>query len=222
VTTDLARDHEVVRIDAPGHGRSSAIPAGLWDGADLIAERGGRAAYVGYSMGARFALHVALAHPERVDALVLIGGTAGIDDASARAERRADDEERAARLERDGVDSFLETWLALPLFAGLTAETQFRSERKENTVDGLASSLRAAGTGSQDSLWSRLGELTMPVLLVAGADDAKFTAEAQRMGASIGDNATIESVPRAGHSAHLENPDGFLAILRPWLAAGSL
>src|SRR3954447_20225907 len=70
IATDLARDHEVTRLDVPGHGLSSSLTAGLWEGADLIAERGGRATYLGYSMGARFALHVALAHPAVVDALV--------------------------------------------------------------------------------------------------------------------------------------------------------
>ena len=217
VATDVTRDHEVVRIDAPGHGRSTDVRAGLWDGADLIAERGGRATYIGYSMGARFALHAALAHREVVTGLVLIGGTAGLDDAAARAERRAADEARAAQLERDGVEAFLDTWLAQPLFAGLTDEMQFRSERAENTVDGLAASLRVAGTGSQDPLWSRLVQLTMPVLVVAGADDTKFTAEARRMGEAIGTNATVASVPGAGHAAHLENPDAFLATLRRWL-----
>src|SRR5262249_40065850 len=156
----------------------------------------------------RFALHVALAHPDHVDGLVLIGGTAGLDDPGARAERRAVDDERASQLERDGVESFLQTWLALPLFAGLTQGTQFWSERAENTVNGLASSLRSAGTGSQDPLWARLHELDMPVLAIAGADDAKFTGEARRIVECVGANAEFASVPSAGHSAHLENPDG--------------
>jgi 2-succinyl-6-hydroxy-2,4-cyclohexadiene-1-carboxylate synthase len=217
VADDLATDHEVVRVDAPGHGRSSDVRAGLWDGAALMASRGGRGTYVGYSMGARFALHVALAHPEVVDGLVLIGGTAGLDDADARAERRAADDKRASQLEREGVAAFLEMWLALPLFAGLTEAMQFRDERGENTVDGLAASLRTAGTGSQDPLWPRLGELDMPLLAIAGAEDAKFTAEARRIVESVGTNAAFASVLSAGHSAHLENPSGFLAVLRPWL-----
>jgi 2-succinyl-6-hydroxy-2,4-cyclohexadiene-1-carboxylate synthase len=219
LVSDLERDHLVVRVDAPGHGRSSDVHAGLWDGADLNAERGGPATYVGYSMGARLALHVALAHPDVVSGLVLIGGTAGLDDSDARAGRRAADDERAWTLEHDGVDAFLATWLAQPLFAGLTDEMQFRAERSENTVDGLASSLRLSGTGAQEPLWSRLAELTMPVLAIAGADDAKFTAEAHRIVESIGVNAEFASVPRAGHSAHLENPEAVVGIIRPWLAA---
>ncbi|MEY2433277.1 MAG: 2-succinyl-6-hydroxy-2,4-cyclohexadiene-carboxylate synthase [Acidimicrobiaceae bacterium] len=217
VATDLATDHEVVRVDAPGHGRSSEFYAGLRTGARLIADQGGEATYIGYSMGARFVLHLALANPELVRRLVVIGGTGGIDDASARAERKSNDEAMADRLERDGLEPFLDAWLAQPLFAGLSDGMQFREARKENTVTGLAESLRQAGTGSQDPLWGRLHRLDMPVLVVAGSDDTKFSAEGHRLVESIGSNATLSLIAGAGHAAHLEQPDTFLSTLRAWL-----
>src|SRR4051812_41970803 len=170
-------------------------------------------------MGARFALHLALANPELVERLVLIGGTGGIDDPEARAERTRNDEAMATRLEREGIDRFLEAWLAQPLFAGLSDDMQFRDARRENTIDGLAESLRQAGTGSQDPLWSRLEGLDMPVLVVAGADDEKFAAEGARLRESIGANATLELVPHAGHAAHLEQPAAFLRVLRAFLTS---
>jgi 2-succinyl-6-hydroxy-2,4-cyclohexadiene-1-carboxylate synthase len=214
---DLASDHEVVRVDCPGHGRSSAFHAGLRTGARLIADQGGPATYVGYSMGGRFLLHLALSNPELVNALVLIGATAGIDDPTARAERRALDERMAERLEREGLEPFLDAWLAQPLFAGLSDAMQFRAERLENSIDGLAESLRQAGTGTQDPLWDRLARIDAPVLVVAGERDTKFSAEAARLGEAIGPNATVALVPGAGHAAHLEQPEAFLALLRPWL-----
>lgn len=219
---DLARDHEVIRVDAPGHGRSARILAGLRTGGRLIADQGGEATYLGYSMGARFCLHLALSNPELVRGLVLIGGTAGIEDPAERAERRAQDLRTAARIEAEGLEAFLDAWLSQPLFAGLPAERAFRSERLENTVQGLRSSLEQAGTGSQDPSWHRLDRLAMPVLVVAGARDEKFAALAARMAGAIGDNATLALVPDAGHAAHLEQPEAFLAILRPWLAAHAL
>ncbi len=218
VAEDLVRDHEVVRIDAPGHGRSSALYAGLRTGARLIADQGGPATYVGYSMGGRFVLHLALQNPELVQGLVVVGATGGIDDPVQRAARAEVDEQLAARLEREGVDAFVEAWLAQPLFAGLPPEARFTAERGENTVDGLANSLRQAGTGSQDPLWDRLVQLKMPVLVVAGADDAKFAAEACRLVEAIGANATLSLAPAAGHAAHLERPGDFLAAVRAWLA----
>lgn len=216
---DLARDHRVVAVDAPGHGRSARVRAGLADGAALLGEAGGRATYVGYSMGGRLALHLALARPDLVGRLVLIGATGGIDDPDARRARRRSDEALAARLDAEGLQGFIDDWLAQPLFAGLGPDRDHRAERLTNTAEGLASSLRLAGTGTQQPLWDRLGELTMPVLVLAGVDDPKFSALAGRLARSIGPGATVALVPRAGHSVHLENPLDTAAILRRWLRA---
>ena len=219
---DLARDHEVVRVDAPGHGRSSEVRADLRTGGRLIADLGGEATYLGYSMGARFCLHIALVYPALVRGLVLVSGTAGIEDPNERAARRDQDLRTAARIQADGLEAFLDAWLAQPLFAELPPERAFSEQRLENTVEGLASSLEEAGTGSQEPSWHQLARLTMPVLVVAGERDDKFGALAQRMAAAIGDNATLACVSDAGHAVHLEQPTGFLSVLRPWLAAHGL
>jgi 2-succinyl-6-hydroxy-2,4-cyclohexadiene-1-carboxylate synthase len=213
----FAADHEVVLVDAPGHGQSAEVRADLRTGGRLIADQGGEGTYLGYSMGARFCLHVALAHPEVVRGLVLLGATAGIEDPEERGRRHQQDMATAARIERDGLEAFLDDWLAQPLFKGLSPDRAFRAERLENTVEGLQSSLEQAGTGAQDPSWHELHRLDMPVLVVAGADDAKFAALAERLATAIGDNATVALVDGAGHAAHLEQPDRFLRILQPWL-----
>jgi 2-succinyl-6-hydroxy-2,4-cyclohexadiene-1-carboxylate synthase len=215
VAARFTGDHEVVAVDAPGHGGSADIAADLVSGGRLLGAAGGTGTYVGYSMGGRLCLHLAVARPELVERLVLVSATAGLDDPADRAVRRASDEALANSLERDGLDAFLERWVAQPLFAGL-ADPDL-SDRRRNTVAGLASSLRLAGTGTQQPLWDRLPELTMPVLLVAGADDAKFVAAAERM-ASLLPNATLEVVASAGHTVHLERPEAFVALLEAWLA----
>ncbi len=222
VADALAVDHELICVDAPGHGRSAGVAAGLSEGAHLIADQGGDATYLGYSMGARYALHVALARPEQVRGLVLLGGTAGIEDPDDRGERHDQDVGTAARLRDEGLEIFLEGWLRQPLFAGLPPERAFRTERLENTVDGLATSLERAGTGSQEPSWHELPGLSMPVLVLAGADDRKFVALAERMADAIGDSATLALIAGAGHAAHLEHPDRFLAIVQPWLSAHAL
>ena len=219
---DLATDHEVIRVDAPGHGGSRFIRADLDAGAAQIAEAGGAATYLGYSMGARFCLHVALSRPELVRGLVLLGATAGIEDPRERAERVLADAQLAHRVEVEGVEAFLGDWLTQPLFARLPPERGFREERLANTASGLASSLVHAGTGIQAPSWDRLHQLTMPVLVMAGAEDAKFAALAERLVTTIGANAALALVPGAGHAAHLEQPDAFLALLRAWLAQHDL
>ena len=139
---------ETVAVDAPGHGESGDLRLDLPDAADALGRLAGTATYVGYSMGGRLALHLAVSSPAVVERLVLVSSTAGIVDPAARADRRAADETRAAEIERDGVDSFLDRWLALPLFAGLPRGSAGLDERRTNTADGLASSLRLAGNRS--------------------------------------------------------------------------
>ena len=213
----LAAAHEVVRLDAPGHGGSASTVADLPTTGRLIAEAGGPAIYVGYSMGARMALHVATEAADVVRALVLIGGTPGIEDDAERAERRAADAAQAHRIRTDGVDAFVERWLALPMFAGLPPEGRFEEERRRNTAEGLARSLELAGTGSQRPLWRDLPAIDVPVLAVAGALDDRYAAIAERTAATIGANARAALVPGAGHSAHLERPEATVDLLVEWL-----
>jgi 2-succinyl-6-hydroxy-2,4-cyclohexadiene-1-carboxylate synthase len=197
----------VVRVDLPGHGGSAAVRADLPGAARLLGAAGGRGAYVGYSLGGRVCLRLALDRPELVRALVLLGASPGLGDPAERAARRAADEALAAGIERDGVAAFLDRWLAGPLFATLAPDRAGREARLANTAEGLAGSLRLAGAGAQAPLWDRLATLRPPVLLVAGALDARFAALAARMAAAVGPGARAALVPGAGHAAHLERPE---------------
>ena len=107
--------------------------------------------------------------------------------------------------------------LALPLFAGLPGWARFDDERRRNTAEGLATSLELAGTGSQRPLWDALTRIDVPVLAVAGADDAPYAAIATRMAEAIGSRARAALVEGAGHSAHLERPAACVELLRDWL-----
>jgi len=203
--------------DLPGHGAASAISADLWQTSELLAATLAaagttRATWVGYSMGGRTALHVALAHPDLVSKLVLLSTSAGIEDEAERAARRRRDYDLADRLERsgdEGLQRFLAEWVAQPLFATLPPERAGLDERLANTAAGLASSLRLAGAGVQGPLWQRLPELgtrRLPVLLIAGELDATYRAHAARMAEAIGPTASVAVIAGAGHACHLEQP----------------
>jgi len=88
--------------------------------------------------------------------------------------------------------------------------------RRANPADGLASALRALGTGAQEPLWSRLGELTMPVLVVVGEGDAKFRAIGEEMVASM-KQAAMATISGAGHAAHLERPAAWAQAVTAFL-----
>lgn len=207
VITALASGGSTARatlIDAPGHGASGHDRADLIDAGRLLVEAGGRGHYVGYSMGGRMLLHAALLFPDQFDSLTLIGATAGIDSVVERAERAVADDALAERLESEGLASFLDFWLGLPLFATLPEGAACRAERLANRPAGLAASLRNCGTGNQYPLWDRLAEISIPVQVMAGTADAKFTAIGRRMVAALPD-ARFDPV-EGGHAVHSEHP----------------
>jgi 2-succinyl-6-hydroxy-2,4-cyclohexadiene-1-carboxylate synthase len=220
VADALAVDHRVVRVDAPGHGGSSTVRADLATSARLVGDAGGRAVYVGYSMGGRTVLRLALDRPDLVAGLVLIGATAGIDDPDERAARRTADEARARHLLQVGVPAFLTEWLAQPLFEGLPDDPDERRARATNREAGLAASLRDAGTGTMDPpWWDELHRIAAPTVVMAGERDTRFTALAHRLAAAI-PHGEVVVVAGAGHAAHLQDPGAVVAVVRRLTASG--
>jgi 2-succinyl-6-hydroxy-2,4-cyclohexadiene-1-carboxylate synthase len=209
---------ETISVDLPGHGAASDLRCDLWGAADMLTSAGASGWYVGYSMGGRVALHAALAHPEVVAGLVLIGATAGIDDPAERADRRRADEALAQRVETIGTEAFIDEWLTSPLFAGLGAESSGRADRLRNDSAGLASSLRLAGTGTQTPLWDRLDEIVCPTLILVGVSDHKFRAIGERLHDGIS-GARLEIVADSGHCTHLEQPERTAALIADFLTA---
>jgi 2-succinyl-6-hydroxy-2,4-cyclohexadiene-1-carboxylate synthase len=192
----------------------------LWEELDL-----GRTHLVGYSMGGRLALHVAARLPERLLSLLTIGAHAGLDE-DAREGRRKGDEALAERIEKDGIESFVDHWGSLPLFAGLQRRgegyvAQLHAERLHNHVAGLACSLRGMGAGVMEPLWDELGRVGVPCTFVAGQLDHGYVASARRLAATV-PSGRVDIVLRAGHAVHQERPDAFARVLSNHLAHTSI
>jgi 2-succinyl-6-hydroxy-2,4-cyclohexadiene-1-carboxylate synthase len=184
--------------------------------AHALGQTGGPATYVGYSMGGRLCLQLALDQPALVERLVLVSASPGLADSAERAARRASDERLAREIETDGVDAFLERWLAQPMFASLPRDAAGIEERRAaNRVDRLTHQLVVLGQGTQPDNWPRLGELRMPVLLIAGELDPKYVDIAHRMQDAIA-NARVAIVDGAGHACHLERPEAVAQLLASW------
>lgn len=196
----------LIAPDLPGHGSAGQVRTDLAATADQLVDEFANPILVGYSMGGRLALHAAIRQPARVRGLVLIGATPGIADVDEREARRRSDAQLADHVEDIGVEAFLSEWLAQPLFATLPAASRTLVDRRTNTADGLAWSLRTWSTGAQQSQWESLSLITCPVLLVTGSLDTKFTEIARRMQHAIGRNCRHVVIDGAGHSAHLEQP----------------
>lgn len=226
----LADLRTVISPDLPGHGHSP----GAWrdDGRDfewtldrLVAtlESCGHASadWLGYSMGARLVLGCAVHHPERVRSIVMIGGRAGIADPGEREARRLADERLAGRIEADGVEAFVDSWLAQPMFStlqrlGADAMERERRVRLGQDARELADSLRRLGPGAQPPLFDALPRVTAPALLVAGALDEAFVGHARDLALRL-PSAEVREIPDAGHAAHLEQPAAVVRAVREFL-----
>jgi 2-succinyl-6-hydroxy-2,4-cyclohexadiene-1-carboxylate synthase len=219
----LAQDHTLLAVDLPGHGDSGSVRADLPTTAGLVAEAA-RAVVgdepttlLGYSMGARVALHVAMGTDLPLRGVAFIGVTAGIEDPAVRERRRASDGILADELEASGdVDRFIAAWLRGPMFEHLHATAADRSERLRNSAPGLAASLRLCGTGTQEPVWDLLPSLPSPVLALAGSDDIRFASHALRV-ARLVPHAVASLVPGGGHAVHLAQPEQAARIVRHWL-----
>ena len=216
----------VIALDMLGHGHSDApVQPERYEmqhcQADIIAVlqymgiQRGEAILLGYSMGGRIALYCAFSGFFR--ALILESASPGLATAEERVRRQQSDNELAARIEREGIQAFVDHWEKLPLFASqrhLPASRweEQRKQRMQNRPQGLANSLRGVGTGVQPALHDQLSTLTLPTLLITGALDQKFCTIAGDMVQAI-PHAQWQVVPCAGHTIHLEQPDQFAQLV---------
>lgn len=226
----LAERHRVIAPDLLGHGRSEAVREprryGLDRQADdlaaLLSTLGAASAdVVGYSMGGRIALRLALDHPKRVERLVLESASPGIADTMARERRAADDEALAVALERDGIEAFVDAWEQQALFASHAdlsseARARLRHERTANDALALAASLRGAGQGAMKPVGGVVPRLHVPALIIAGLLDDAGLRYARSMAESMPE-ARLEVVDGAAHTPHLERPIAFEALLTSFL-----
>jgi 2-succinyl-6-hydroxy-2,4-cyclohexadiene-1-carboxylate synthase len=204
-----AERYRPLALDLPGHGEQADAPRPItFEGCvHSVLERAPRRfVLAGYSMGGRIALQLALAAPERIERLVLVSITAGIEDSTERAGRSKHDRRLADEIERGSIEDFVERWRAQPMFAEDPPEVDrlARTDQSRNQVGGVAAALRGVGTGEMQPVWDRLPGLQLPVTVLAGRRDRKFVRVSERMVSLLPD--ALLQVVGGGHCLLLENP----------------
>lgn len=210
--------------DLPGHGtQSDATEAEFALNALSEGLLGSRTSAnpvtgIGYSMGGRLLLHLALMRPDAFSRLILIGASPGLRTQSERLARIQSDQKWIRLLRSESIERFFEHWWQQPVMAELRNLPSkdwenIRNRRLSNCPNGLARSLEHHGTGALPSLWERLPEITVPVQLIVGEKDRKFRSIAEEM-ANFFPSPSLEIIANSGHSPHLENPEGLAKSIR--------
>ena len=227
VVAAISPSRRVIAPDLPGHGASSEVDAKSFEQAATALEAALAASDVdghdllGYSMGGRLALYVALRGRARVRRLILESASPGLATPAERRARCETDAVLAAQARDEGVECFVDAWDRTPVLRVVrdvdSARVRARrAMRLTCTAEGLASSLEGMGTGSGPWLGDELAGLDVPTLVVSGEADEKFTRIAGSMAAAIPD-ARHEIVTRCGHNTHFEAPDEVGAMVRDFI-----
>jgi len=211
----LGERFHVVAWDLPGHGRNTdpvsdsfsmaELAAGVMAFADRVltdrGEPGGRLYYAGDSLGGAVGLQALLDAPDRILAAVLLCTGAKIGDADGWWER-------AARVRASGtavlINQSVERWFA-PGF--LEREPQVASQLLESlrAADAEAYALACEALADFD-VRSRLGEIAVPVLAVAGAEDFATQANLLAEIANGVQRGTLQVLEGVAHLAPAEAP----------------
>jgi len=220
---------QLLLIDLPGHGKTVTesdndysfqnCAAGLLCLLDDLHLES--AHLLGYSMGGRLALYMAVRYPDRFDRVVLESASPGLKTESERKARIEQDAALAASMTSQPFERFLRAWYKQPLFSSVSTRPDVLNEiiarRLANNPESLGRSLRGMGTGAQPSLWEELSALSSPLLLLVGKKDAKFTLIGREM-ADLCPAASLKIVGDAGHNVHLERPHEFATLVREFLS----
>ncbi|HEX3328976.1 MAG TPA: alpha/beta fold hydrolase [Gaiellales bacterium] len=226
----LAGRHHLIRHDMRGFGRSPVPPVPHSHARDLVAvmDAAGvaEAVVVGTSMGGRVALEVAVAHPERVSALVLVGsGLPGHEWSDAVQEYWAAEDQAIGRGDlAAAAEVNVRFWIDGPGRRPEDVDPELRRHAHAMQLRALelqVPSYLEVGDLEEmlvPDLGERLGEVTQPTLVVIGeADQPDIHAIARRIVANLPET-TEASIPDAAHLPSMERPEVFDRLLEEFLS----
>ncbi len=207
-----------VSIDLPGHGKTPNLPKNYSfeeTGDDLVEFlteiKFTPLSLIGYSMGGRLALYLALRHPNLISKIILESASPGLPTPRERADRIAQDNALAEKMVNMDFDLFLQEWYRQPLFHSLRQHPDFEillKNREQNDPFKMANTLTSLSTGKQPSLWKFLPGNKIPTLLMVGELDDKYRRIAGQM-CEKSSFCSMKVIKGAGHNIHFEKPDEF-------------
>jgi pimeloyl-ACP methyl ester carboxylesterase len=200
----LSKDHRLVLWDMRGHGRSDypdgpseySEQATVDDMAALLDAVSAKKAIVGgLSLGGYMSLAFYSAYPDRVSALLIVDTGPGFKNDSAREAWNRNAFGTASKLEIEGLSLLKST-------SSERAMSEHRSSR------GLENAARGMLTQTNANVINSLPEITVPSLVIVGANDAPFLNASDYMAKRIPGARKIV-IPDAGHAPNIDQPGIF-------------
>ncbi|AXH61030.1 MULTISPECIES: 2-succinyl-6-hydroxy-2,4-cyclohexadiene-1-carboxylate synthase [Providencia] len=208
-------------VDLPGHGGSHSEPCLGFSHFDqqlsalLQYHQINEYYLVGYSLGARLAMHFACYYqPNGLLGLVIEGGNVGLVNEKERIARAANDAAWAQRFRSEPIEEVLDDWYQQTVFADLSVIQRQRliQLRRQNNPQSIAAMLENTSLAKQPFLADKLRKLTCPYRYFCGEKDQKFRSVSQQYA------LPLTLIENAGHNAHRENPMGFATALHHFLS----
>ena len=234
----LARDARLIFYDHRGNGRSTRckLSSVNWDTLTADAEalrrelRIDKWAVLGHSFGGMVALEYALRYPESIDRLILLdtGGDASVVREGApdglRSKGRGPRVVAAASRFYSGKIDRREFLKSMALLGPSYYHNRSPLFLSKELISGLKIRADAAVCihGFKEllagwSVMSRLGEICIPTLILAGEDDFQFPSEHQKELEKGIRGSSLHAIPNAGHNAHIERPREVMHYIKQFL-----
>ena len=174
---------------------------------------------LGYSMGGRLALQLALHRSDLYKGLILESTTFGIESKQERQARQELDATRADSI-MGNFEQFLDTWRTMPMFnlssQNTDTESQHLKIQQAQNPLWMNNSLLGFGTGSMPCVKDKLASIPTQVQLIAGSKDFKFVGIMNAMLKDLNE-AHLDVIKDSGHRVHLDQPETYISVIRDFI-----
>ncbi|MEW2623893.1 alpha/beta hydrolase [Streptomyces sp. NPDC048106] len=216
----FSADRRVIAPDLRGYGASPVTPGTVpfarhaADLAELLDFLGvDTCVTAGLSMGGQLAMECYGRFGDRVRGLVLADTFAAPETPEGKRGRQAMADRLLAEGMRGYADEVLERMVAP--YADAQVKSHVHGMMTATPPEGAAASLR--GRAERPDYRPLLPRVTVPALVVVGADDTYTpVSDAESLHAALPDS-TIEVIEGAAHLPNLERPEGFNRVLEAFL-----
>lgn len=161
---------------------------------------------VGYSMGGRLALDLAVRSPHLIQKLIILSAHPGIERDEERHTRLQRDQQWAQMIDAQGLPAFLQAWYEQPLFRSFKESPAFPDifrERLKQDPEKVKALLLKYSPGIMPSHWSAIEKFSFPTLFLFGDRDIRYQLVRDKL---LKRGISTKLIPNSGHAIHLENP----------------